>query len=83
MASERESKDRCKFAIPALRSWYVALGWTTDRNVFGSNDFEDIKMAASYKMLRLAWEVVRVVREMRTLFHIHLGDAGDENRQPP
>lgn len=46
IASERESIELCKRAIPAARSWYVAFGCTAERKAFGSNDLDVMRIAA-------------------------------------
>ena len=47
IASERESRPALRCAMPEDRSWYVAFGCTTDRNVFGVNDLDDMRIADS------------------------------------
>ena len=46
MASERESIEARRCAMPAAKSWYVAFGWTAERKAFGSKDLEVIRIAA-------------------------------------
>lgn len=36
-----------RWDIPDDRSWYVAFGCTADRNAFGLNDFEEMRIDAS------------------------------------
>lgn len=47
IASERESRTLRRWDVPEAKSWYVAFGCTAERKAVGSNDFEDIRMAAS------------------------------------
>lgn len=46
MASERESMEARRWAMPAAKSWYVAFGCTAERKAFGSKDLEVIRIAA-------------------------------------
>ena len=47
MASDLESKDARKCAMPADKSWYVAFGCTTDKKALGLNDLDVMSTAAS------------------------------------
>ena len=47
IASDRESKEARRCAIPEERSWYVALGCTTERKALGLKDLEVMSTAAS------------------------------------
>ena len=46
IASERESMEVCKCAIPLAKPWYVAFGCTAERKAFGSKDLEVTRTAA-------------------------------------
>jgi hypothetical protein len=70
IASERESMELRRCDTPAAKSWYVAFGCTTDKNVFGSKDFDVRRMAApAQSQLRISQ---RHVRCRRTGFHVHV-----------
>lgn len=74
IASERDSKDVRKLEIPKARSWYVALGCATDRNVFGLNDFEDRRMAASVRgnrtHVRLFEDIINSIERTRLWIYV-------------
>ncbi len=46
IASERESMELCRCAIPAAKSWYVTFGCTAERKAFGSKDLDVMRIAA-------------------------------------
>src|SRR6266404_3445311 len=46
IASERESMEARRCAIPAAKSWYVAFGCTAERKALGSKDLEVTRTAA-------------------------------------
>jgi hypothetical protein len=60
IASERESMEVCRCAIPAAKFWYVAFGCTTERKAFGSKDLEVMRTAAPIRRHGSELRIVRV-----------------------
>ena len=78
MASERESIEERRCAMPAARSWYVEFGCTMERNALGSNDFDEMEIAAPGVELKGGTVVRQSVKngmEGRTGLHIHRFEA--------
>src|SRR5882757_9870187 len=60
IASERESMEARRCAIPAAKSWYVAFGCTAERKALGSKDLEVMRTAAPIRRHGSELRIVRV-----------------------